>query len=132
MRRTGDTKERDLQGCDLLAGLGSGARRQVARAGEVVTVEEGAVLQRPGERLACWWLVLEGVVVVDDAAGAAVIGSGDGWGADDVLGRRPTRRSAVAATPVRCLVVPRPRLEALLIDVPELSIALLRDRRLGA
>jgi hypothetical protein len=76
--------------------------------------------------------VLDGVVVLEDDAGAAVVGAGGGWGADDALGRRPTTRTAVAATPVRCLVVPRPRLEALLLDVPDLSVRLLRDRRLGA
>ena len=131
MRRI-DTKEDTLGRCSLLAGLSRTARQVVARAAEVVEHEEGALLHEVGERLACWWLLLDGVVVVEDANGVAVLGGGDGWGADDVLARRTTRRRATAVTPVRCLVVPRPRMEALLVEVPELSVALLRDRRLGA
>ena len=127
-----DLKDETLRGCSLFAGLDSTERHAVARAGEVVEHAEGTVLQEVGERLACWWLVLDGVVLLDGDDGPAVVASGDGWGADDALGRQPTRRRAVAATGVRCLVVPRPRLTGLLHDVPALSIALLRHRRLGS
>ena len=127
-----DLKDETLRGCSLFARLDSEARSAVARAGEVVDHAEGAVLQQVGERLACWWLVLDGVVLLEGEDGAAVVASGDGWGADDALARRPTGRRAVAATDVRCLVVPRQRLEALLLDVPELSVALLRHRHLGS
>ena len=127
-----DLNDETLRGCQLFAGLDDAARHAVARAGEFVEHREGAVLQQIGERLACWWLVLEGVVLLEGDTGAAVVASGDGWGADDALARRPTRRRAVAASDVRCLVVPRGRLDALLLDVPELSVALLRDRRLGS
>ena len=131
MGRVLDHKDATLRTCDVFAGLPPTARKTVARAGEVVTAAEGAVLQRRGERMACWWLVLEGVVAVEDDDGASLLVRGDGWGADDALGRQPTRRSAVAATAVRCLAVPRPRLAALLLDVPELALALLRSDRLG-
>ncbi len=132
MWRTKDDKHDELRSCASLGGLGREDIRRLGRVAEVVEAAAGSVLHEVGEPAACWWLVLDGVVATERDGVTALIGAGDGWGADAALRHGPTNSRAVALSPVRCLVVARMHVEALLHDVPELAIKLLRHRRLGA
>ena len=132
MRRSRDAKIAALSACAVLPALGPGRVNSLARVAEVIDAPAGAVLQEVGEPFASWWVVLEGVVVIDHDGVSALVAAGGGWGADTALRREPTDGRAVAVSPVRCLVVARHHVENLLNDIPELAVGLLRDPRLGA
>lgn len=122
--RTRDLKLEELTRSPLLRGLGPSQLVAVGRAGEVIDAEAGTVLETAGERPARWWLILEGIVVVDAPEGPWIAGRDDWWGVAEAL-RTPAGATMRAFDRTRCLVVDAQQLRALLTSVPELGVGLL-------
>ncbi len=125
VRRAKDQKLEELTRSSLLGRLGPSQLAAVGRAGEVIDVEAGTVLEEAGQRRAQWWLILEGIVVVDGPEGTWIAGPDDWWGVADALGGRPTGATVCALDRTRCLAVEARQLRGLLTSVPELGVGLL-------
>lgn len=123
--RARDLKLEELTRSSPLSGLRHSQLEAVGRAGEVIDAEAGAVLEAAGQRPARWWLILEGIVVVDGPHGTSIACRDDAWGGTEALGRRPAGATVRAFDRTRCLVVDAPQLRGLLTSVPELEAGLL-------
>lgn len=75
----------------------------------------------PGEAL---YVVLDGrvrIVAPDNGQEIAMLGPGDSFGGNAVLGRQPHSKSAVAVDDVELMVISRESLEPVLVDHPALE-----------
>jgi CRP/FNR family transcriptional regulator, cyclic AMP receptor protein len=88
----------------------------------------------PGERVlrrglsgGNFYLILEGEASVElDGESRAKLGRGEFFGEISALTGEPPTTDVVAATMLRCLVIPGPQLEHLLLDRPQLMLRMLR------
>jgi CRP/FNR family transcriptional regulator, cyclic AMP receptor protein len=88
----------------------------------------------PGERVlrrglsgGNFYLILEGEASVElDGESRAKLGRGEFFGEISALTGEPPTADVVAATMLRCLVIPGPQLERLLLDQPQLMLRMLR------
>ena len=72
-------------------------------------------------------VLLEGEASVErDGESRATLGRGDFFGEISALTGEPPTTDVVAATMLRCLVIPGPQLERLLLDRPQLMLRMLR------
>ena len=73
------------------------------------------------------YVILEGEAVVSrDGVEIARLGRGDFFGEVSVLTGDPPSADVVAATLLRCLVIPRPEVERFLLERPEVMLRMLR------
>lgn len=125
----------ELRALPLFSGLSdAGLERLAARAGEL-ECEAGQVLALPGDPGSGMYVVLEGTVSVEMRGGwHTELGPGNFFGEVALLVPEATRVARVrAATPVRCLSIPREEFLALVESEPSLALAMLRElaRRLA-
>jgi CRP-like cAMP-binding protein len=102
----------------------------IVRVGAVVTEFEaptGHVLTQPGDEGSGMFILEEGTVAVELAAGGTVsLGPGEFFGELAILAPGVTRTARVqAATPVRCLAVARRDFAAILEAEPDIAVAML-------
>lgn len=123
--RTRDKKLEELARSSRFQALSPSQLAAVGRAGEVIDVEAGTVLEAAGQRPARWWLILEGIIVVEGPEGTSIGGRDDWWGVAEALARRPAGATVRTFDHTRCLVVDAQHLRGLLTAVPELGVGLL-------
>jgi CRP-like cAMP-binding protein len=88
----------------------------------------------PGERVlrrglsgGNFYVILEGEASVEiDGDSRVKLGRGEFFGEISALSGEPPTTDVVAATMLRCLVIPGPQLERLLLDRPQLMLRMLR------
>ncbi|HSS80849.1 MAG TPA: cyclic nucleotide-binding domain-containing protein [Gaiellaceae bacterium] len=74
-----------------------------------------------------FYVILEGEASVEiDGESRAKLGRGEFFGEISALTGEPPTADVVASTMLRCLVIPGPQLERLLLDRPELMLRMLR------
>lgn len=88
---------------------------------------EGQRVLRKGLSGTGVYVILEGEAVVSrDGVEIARLGRGDFFGEVSVLTGDPPSADVVAATLLRCLVIPRPDVERFLLERPEVMLRMLR------
>jgi CRP-like cAMP-binding protein len=88
---------------------------------------EGQRVLRKGLSGTGVYVILEGEAVVSrDGVEIARLGRGDFFGEVSVLTGDPPSADVVAATLLRCLVIPRPEVERFLLERPEVMLRMLR------
>jgi CRP-like cAMP-binding protein len=88
----------------------------------------------PGERVlrrglsgGNYYVILEGEASVEiDGDSRATLGRGEFFGEISALTGEPPTTDVVAVTMLRCLVIPGPQLERLLLDRPQFMLRMLR------
>ena len=125
----------DVRSIPLFEGLSpAGLERVAARAAEV-TCEPGQILALPGDPGSGMYVVLDGTVSVEMRGGFhAELGAGNFFGEIALLVPESARVARVrAATPVRCLSVPRDDFLTLVESEPSFALTMLRElaRRLS-
>ncbi len=124
-----------LRNVPLFAVLDETALERVAAIAEEVDVPSGQVLterNQPGSGL---FLIVDGTVRVELPGRTVELGAGEVVGELSLLTDDAARTArAMAATPVRCLAIPRADFAALLADEPRIAVGLLAvvARRLAA
>lgn len=125
----------DARAIPLFEGLSAaGLERVAAHAGEV-TCEPGQILALPGDPGSGMYVVLDGTVSVEMRGGFhAELGPGNFFGEIALLVPDSGRVARVrAATPVRCVSLPRDDFLALVESEPSFALRMLRElaRRLS-
>jgi voltage-gated potassium channel len=125
----------DVRAIPLFEGLSpAGLERVAARAAEL-TCEPGQILALPGDPGSGMYVVLDGTVSVEMRGGFhAELGPGNFFGEIALLVPESGRVARVrAATPVRCLSVPRDDFISLVESEPPFALTMLRElaRRLS-
>lgn len=88
---------------------------------------EGQRVLRKGLSGTGVYVILEGEAVVSrDGVEIARLGRGDFFGEVSVLTGDPPSADVVAASLLRCLVIPRPEVERFLLERPEVMLRMLR------
>lgn len=99
-KRSAARRARELARLSPFAGCPSRDLKFIARWGDLISVESGQVLAR--RDYSDWWyfVVVSGELQAVDRAGTTtVIGPGEHFGAESILGLRPQRQTAAAAKP---------------------------------
>lgn len=122
----------DLRHIALFATMSNADLARLARLGEAVDAEPGALLMDQGDvGLECF-LVLEGEAgIVSNGQHLATIGAGSVVGEMALVGHRPRNASVVAQTPMRLLSFDVAHFKRLLEDMPQARdyiFQLLEDR----
>lgn len=125
----------DVRAIPLFEGLSpAGLERVAARAAEV-TCEPGQILALPGDAGSGMYVVLDGEVSVEMRGGwHTELGPGNFFGEIALLVPETGRVARVrAATPVRCLSLPRDDFLTLVENEPPFALTMLRElaRRLS-
>jgi CRP-like cAMP-binding protein len=127
MTVSGDTKVELLRRVELFAGVEPRHLEKIAE--RVVEVDFGAGRQivREGDVGTGFYVVVEGSVsVVRDGRPVARLGPGQFFGELSILDRRPRVAQVVADEPTRCLALASWDLEAIMLEEPALTVAILR------
>ena len=135
MTMTRDRRAELLAACPLFAGIGPDELQMVAETASEVEFPAGAVIARQGEIGTGFFIVVDGRVrVVRDAQVIATLGPGEFFGELSVLDGQPRNAQVVAEEPTRCLALPTWEFERVLLEHPQLALAILRGlaRRLRA
>ena len=99
----------------------------VAHSYDEAVFSEGERVLRRGLSGGNFYLILEGEVsVVVDGRTRRTLGRGEFFGEISALTGDPPNADVVADTLLRCLVIPGPDLERLLLERPQLMLRLLR------
>jgi CRP-like cAMP-binding protein len=115
-----------LKDVPIFEGCSQRQLQGVARVARVIEAPAGTVLTRTGDPGDEFFLILDGTVSVEVAAGRAVLlRPGAFFGEMSLLDGDPRSATVVTDTPVRLLVVNRWDFSALRRDVPELTQILL-------
>ena len=116
-----------LGACRLFSGVGRDVLERVAAKATEVDFPAGHVIARQNEIGTGFFVIVEGRVrVVRDGQRLAELGPGDFFGELSVLDGQPRNAQVTALGPCRCLAVASWDLEALLLDVPRLALAIIR------
>jgi CRP-like cAMP-binding protein len=119
----------------LFADLTPSQLQAIAHSHEEDVFAPGERVLRRGLSGGNFYVILEGEAAVEIAGEERLrLGRGDFFGEISALTGEPPTADVVAATLLRCLVIPAAQLERLLLDRPELMLRLLRmeARRLRA
>ncbi len=93
-----------------------------------MTSETGQVLALHGDPGSGMFVILEGTVTVEMRGGGVELGPGDFFGELTLLAPGGTRIARVrAASPVRCLGIPRDDALALIESEPAVAITMLKE-----
>jgi len=118
-----------LQRVDVFRGVRSDHLALLAGIAQEVDAVPGAVLMRDEDIPDALYVVAHGEVTLRSTAGKTVtVKDGAGFGALGLIGERPAMLTAIVPGPAnaRLLRITRPALADLLVDTPELAVALLR------
>ena len=127
MTLTADRKSELLSMAGLFDGVDAAGMDRIAAAAVQVDVPAGHVIARQGEIGTGFFVVIEGAArVVRDGDTVATIGPGDFFGELSVLDRRPRTAQVIATVPTTCLALASWDFEAVLLDQPQVTLAILR------
>ncbi|MGH2573491.1 MAG: cyclic nucleotide-binding domain-containing protein [Actinomycetota bacterium] len=116
-----------LGGVPLFSGLSERHLRRVLRATEDYTYPDGATIVSEGRHSEQLFVILEGRArVIRSGRTVARMSSGDFFGEISLLDGGPRTATVVADGPVRCLVLLRKELTALLTETPQIAARALR------
>ena len=111
----------------LFADLTPSQLQAIAHSHEEDVFAAGERVLRRGLSGGNFYVILEGDAVVESAgAEVARLGRGEFFGEISALTGEPPAADVVAATMLRCLVIPAAQLERLLLDRPQFMLRLLR------
>jgi CRP-like cAMP-binding protein len=111
----------------LFSDLSSPELTGIAHAYEEEVFAEGARILRQGLTGSGLYVVLDGEAsVVIDGEERARLGRGEFFGEVSVLLGEPPTADVVAATPLRCLVVPEPQTRDFLLSHPQVGFRMLQ------
>lgn len=116
-----------LAGCPLFHGIDAAGLSSLAERAAQVDFPAGHVIARQGEIGTGFFVVIAGRVrVVRDGAVIATLGPGEFFGELSVLDRQPRNAMVSTEVPTRCLALASWDFDAVLLEQPALSLAILR------
>lgn len=116
-----------LAACPLFRGVGADGIAALAGRATEVDFPTGHVIARQGEIGTGFFVVVAGSVrVVRDGVVLASLGPGEFFGELSVLDGLPRVAQVAAVEPTRCLALPTWDFEQVLLEIPTLSLAILR------
>jgi CRP-like cAMP-binding protein len=122
-----DRRSSLLASCQLFRGIDAAGLEILAERATQVDFPAGAVIARQGEIGTGFFVVIDGRVrVVRDGDLVATLGPGDFFGELSVLDRQPRNAMVAAEVPTTCLALASWDFEAVLLDEPRLTLAILR------
>jgi len=111
----------------LFADLAKAELDAIARSCEQVSFGEGEWIIRQGDAPSALHMILEGdVATVIDDEDRRILSKGSFFGEVSVLLEEPASASIVTRTPVTCLVVPGPAVQAFLLAHPSVMYKVLK------
>jgi CRP/FNR family cyclic AMP-dependent transcriptional regulator len=124
---TRDRRTELLAACPLFRGVGPEQLTALAETATEIEFPTRHMIVRQGEIGTGFFVIVEGrVKVVRDARTLATLGQGEFFGELSVLDGQPRIAQVVAEVPTRCLALASWDFEKILLDQPELSLAILR------
>jgi CRP/FNR family transcriptional regulator, cyclic AMP receptor protein len=127
MTLTLDRKSALLSGARLFEGIDAEGMDQIAAVAVQVDFPADHVIARQGEIGTGFFVVVSGAVrVVRGGETIATLGPGDFFGELSVLDGRPRVAQVIANGPTTCLALPTWDFEAVLLDEPKVTLAILR------
>jgi len=127
MTLTHDRRAELLGGCPLFHGTDADDLAALARSATEVRFPPGHVIARQGEIGTGFFVVVAGrVKVVRDGRIVAELGPGEFFGELSVLDRMPRNAMVAAEIPTTCLALASWDFEAVLLEQPALTLAILR------
>ena len=127
MTLTHDRRTELLAGCRLFSGVAPPDLAAVAGRAIEVDFPANHVIARQGEIGTGFFVVIEGQVrVVRDGKPVATLGAGEFFGELSVLDRMPRNAMVAADVPTTCLALASWDFEAVLLEQPALTLAILR------
>ena len=127
MTLTHDRRAELLAGCPLFKGIGAEGLAALAERATQVDFPAGHVIARQGEIGTGFFVVIEGQVrVVRDGKLVATLGAGEFFGELSVLDRMPRNAMVAAEVATTCLALASWDFEAVLLEQPALTLAILR------
>jgi CRP/FNR family transcriptional regulator, cyclic AMP receptor protein len=127
MTLTHDRRVELLAGCPLFKGIDDEGLAALAERATQVDFPAGHVIARQGEIGTGFFVVIEGQVrVVRDGKPVATLGAGEFFGELSVLDRMPRNAMVAAEVPTTCLALASWDFEAVLLEQPALTLAILR------
>jgi CRP/FNR family transcriptional regulator, cyclic AMP receptor protein len=122
-----DRRTELLAGCPLFKGIDAEGLDALAAKATQVEFPAGHVIARQGEIGTGFFVVIDGRVrVVRDGAVVATLGPGEFFGELSVLDRQPRNAMVTAEVPTTCLALASWDFDAVLLDQPRLTLAILR------
>jgi CRP/FNR family cyclic AMP-dependent transcriptional regulator len=127
MTLTRDRKAELLSTARLFDGIDADGMDQVAAVAVQVDFPADHVIARQGEIGTGFFVIVTGAVkVVRGGATIATLGPGDFFGELSVLDGRPRIAQVIADAPTTCLALATWDFEAVLLDQPKVTLAILR------
>jgi CRP/FNR family transcriptional regulator, cyclic AMP receptor protein len=122
-----DRRSQLLAGCPLFRGIDADGLQALADRASQVEFPAGHVIARQGEIGTGFFVVVEGRVrVIRDANVIATLGPGEFFGELSVLDRMPRTAMVSAEIATTCLALASWDFEAVLLEQPRLTVAILR------
>jgi CRP/FNR family transcriptional regulator, cyclic AMP receptor protein len=122
-----DRRSSLLASCQLFRGIDADGLEALANRAEQVDFPAGHVIARQGEIGTGFFVVIDGRVrVTRDGEVVATLGPGEFFGELSVLDRQPRNAMVTADVPTTCLALASWDFEAVLLDQPRLTLAILR------
>src|ERR1051325_4196944 len=110
----------------LFADLAPPQLEAIAQSYEENVFAEGERVLRRGLASGDFFVILDGEAVVEAGENEVRLGRGEFFGEISALTGEPPSADVVAASLLRCLVIPGEQLERLLLERPQLMLRLLR------
>jgi CRP-like cAMP-binding protein len=127
MTLTHDRKSELLSGARLFDGVDAEGMARIAAAAIQVEFAADHVIARQGEIGTGFFVIVDGSVrVVRDGETLAVLGPGDFFGELSVLDGQPRIAQVVTEVPTTCLALATWDFEAVLLEEPKVTLAILR------
>jgi CRP-like cAMP-binding protein len=124
---TRDENVDQIAGFALFADLTTPQLQRIAHLFEEEVYAEGARVLRQGLSGSAFHIILDGeAAVVIDGEQRATLGRGDFFGEVSILLGEPPVADIVASRPLRCLVLPGPQVQSVLLDNPSLMYRMLQ------
>ncbi|HEX5450950.1 MAG TPA: cyclic nucleotide-binding domain-containing protein [Candidatus Limnocylindrales bacterium] len=122
-----DRRTELLAGCPLFHGIDAEGLAMLAEKATQIGFPAGHVIARQGEIGTGFFVVMDGRVrVVRDGEPIATLGPGEFFGELSVLDRQPRNAMVAAEVPTTCLALAAWDFEAVLLEQPRLTLAILR------
>ena len=127
MSLTQDRRAELLAGCPLFRGIDADGLAKLAERATQVDFPAGHVIARQGEIGTGFFVVISGRVrVVREGSVIAQLGPGEFFGELSVLDRMPRNAMVAAEEPTSCLALASWDFDAVLLEQPALTLAILR------
>ncbi|HYL41600.1 MAG TPA: cyclic nucleotide-binding domain-containing protein [Candidatus Binatus sp.] len=122
-----DRRTELLAGCPLFRGIDADGLASLAGKATQVEFPAGHVIARQGEIGTGFFVVIDGRVrVIRDGEVVASLGPGEFFGELSILDRLPRNAMVSAEVPTTCLALAAWDFDAVLLDQPALTLAILR------